>query len=200
MNIKQSITLAIILTLTCATQAQDAGIVDGTITWKDGTQTETSIYVPMTNRSFYPIDMAFFQEKGVRYLDKFDDRRLITQDRLDYFEFTFQDSLYLIKYAEKTYNGISTLMRVVINGKVQLLEHHYLKESANGVEMREVRYYLCMPDRDGSASTSIIKMNFKKSCLEFFADYPDMLQKINDKEFKHKTIKKMVRYFNAEHG
>ncbi|MEQ9186974.1 MAG: hypothetical protein RLP15_04515 [Cryomorphaceae bacterium] len=200
MNSIKSFFFVILLITSLSLQAQDAGTVDGVITWTDGTQTETSIFVPMTSRSFYPIDMAFFQEKGVRYLDESGDHRLITQDRLDYFEFTFQDSLYLIKYAEKTYNGISTLMRVVINGKVQLLEHHYLKESANGIEMREVRYYLCMPDRDGSASTSIIKMNFKKSCLAFFADYPDMLQKINDKEFKYKSIKKMVRYFNAEHG
>lgn len=61
--------------------------------------------------------------------------------------------------------------------------------------------YLRKPEQQEAtylASTNWLSKNFKKAASEFFADCPDLVTKIQNRELKKKHLKEIITYYNSK--
>ena len=102
-------------------------------------------------------------------------------------------------------------MELVTSGKVTLftfLSEAYTPNMTTaegnfghfGGYSRDITYYYLLREGEDQVthlgSTDIFSKNFKKAGSDYFADCPELVEKIQNKEYKKKHLEKVVRYYN----
>lgn len=87
-----------------------------------------------------------------------------------------------------------------IYGPVSLYSYSDVNIMANGMVTRYVYYYLHRAGEDtvmGLDREKYFRINFNKAAALYFKDCPELVKKLNNKEFKRRHLKRIVNFFNT---
>lgn len=112
---------------------------------------------------------------------------------------------YLKKYIYYS-DTYGTLMKELVAGKVSLFERVELIPTGGGPTgmsfQNKVSYYVKRIDETVAKNIGIneIFINYKKTSKDFFSDCPELVSKLENKEFKRKELDEVVIFYNDNCG
>lgn len=176
---------------------QDGGTTVGLIYTSGNESMEKTIYIPIQDsEEGIPDHMAI--QRGVEYLGDDGQKKELTPWDLDRLEFNYRGKSYI--YVSTNYDGKRSIMKVVMDGKLRMLEYRSTRtDDFNRVE-EVISRVLSIEGSDQGKNTKIYVIGFKRAMKEFFSNYPEMYAKVKAKEFRYDNVYEMVNYFNQTYG
>jgi len=187
--------LALLFILPMAAQKNEA-----TLYFRDGTVLEG--FAKISQRAF-SVKIKFRKKIGAKKI-------FYTSKELEYFKIKKRENnkISIRTYWYKKISGDSyTLLEQKEKGKVNLFVlfqvNHSSMPGPNGPIMTSSSissYYVAKENEESlthlGSKGSLFGKNFKKAASEYFRDCPELVKKIQDKEYRKKHIEKVVKYYN----
>lgn len=106
-------------------------------------------------------------------------------------------------------SGDNIFLKLVEDGPVQLFLYYYTQNTPGTINpssgamtggfMYDTDRYILQKGVRGELK-QIKGMSFRKDMAEYFADCPELVKKIEEKEFKREDMEAIVRFYNAQCG
>ena len=190
------VSLFLVLSTIVAFAAQQ---VEGTIVYADKKEVEVTLFIPTGLFGGDPNTEAL--QKGVRYLDGTGKRRKLKPDQAVEFYFNYDGNIYRFvsqHYSSGIFSRNSFLLQL-IDGPVKMFEYRKTTRNSTGpnnmgYSTQTITYLLQRGDEQLNEPNLF---GFKKEMGKYFADCPELVSLIEEKEFKRRDIGEIVTYYNT---
>lgn len=174
--------------------------VEGTIVYAGQKEVEATFFIPTGLFGGEPNTEAL--QKGVRYLDATGKKRKLKPDQAVEFYFNYDGNVYRFvsrQYSSGMFSRNSFLLQL-IDGRVKMFEHRKTTRSSTGpnnmgYSTQTITYLLQRGDEPLNEPNLF---GFKKEMGKYFADCPELVSLIEEKEFKRRDIGEIVTYYNTK--
>ncbi len=97
-------------------------------------------------------------------------------------------------FVSRDYNGKKVFLKLVEEGPVNLYHHLTVDDDSFLLEKKLLQ-------REGSSHYAhIIGIGFRKKLTNYFSDCFDLIDKVHRREFRYKTLRSAVQYYNEHCG
>ena len=140
-------------------------------------------------------------QKGIRYLDETGKKRKLKPDQAKEFYFNYDGQDY--RFVSRQYSsGIfskNTFLLQLIDGRVKMFEYRKTTRTSTGPNNmgytnQTITYLLQRGDEPLNEPNLF---GFKKEMGRYFADCPQLVSLVEEKEFKRRDIGEIVTYYNT---
>lgn len=139
---------------------------------------------------------------SIKFLDNQNHERIAHADTAKAVIFNFQNNV--ITMAATKYNGTglyrrNLFLRLLETGPVKSYVNQYTA-NANMAGMAQLPASMYLLQRGDEDLIPFAKMGFKKDAVKFFKDCPEIVAKVESKEYRLDDLPAMAKFYNANCG
>lgn len=182
----------------------EAKKIKGNIIFEDDTIRVTLI-IPMYGDTPY---YARLQNK-IKYIDKQGQKQVLKPHEAKEVSFHYGKKIRLIS-VEKTNHSLKDFVstsshifyKLEIDGKLRLFKHYTLRmvPSQNAGPSSQSIDTMGLLKKEGEPVFSPPTFEFRQSICEYLSDCPAVVEEINNKRYKWKNLRTIVKYYNTHCG
>lgn len=200
MSMMKWIVGAALIVLTIGAKAQSKLEVTASVTWADDRTTKETIYVELDPPGSTSVAFGKMQDE-IAYKGSNDLRQYIRPNDVKRISFTLGEKSRVI--ISTFYNGNYNMLECEVDDKLRVLRYYPILTNGDETffETDDVKIrILSVEGGNQGNNTKIFPLGFRRKMMDLFKGYPDMIDKIKEKEFTYDNWEEMVGYFNEKHG
>ncbi|NQV52119.1 MAG: hypothetical protein HQ500_03000 [Flavobacteriales bacterium] len=180
--------------------AQSKQMVEASIMWQDGHASEEKIYIELDPPGSYSVSFGVMQDE-IAYEGENGGRQYIRPQEVKRIAFDYGEKSHVM--ISTFYNGNYHMLQCEVEDKLRVLQ--YYPSLTNGeetfFETDDVNFrVLSVEGGNQGSNTKIFQLGFRRSMMDLFTGYPDMIQKVKDRDYTYDNWEEMVKHFNEKHG
>ena len=192
--------VALLVFLSSGVFAQSKLMVEASVIWEDGHTSTENIFIELDPPGSYSVAFGVMQDE-IAYEGDNGGRQYIRPREVKRISFDYGEHAHLM--ISSFYNGDYHMLECEVDDKLRVLR--YYPSLSNGeetfFETDEVNFrVLSVEGGNQGNNTKIFRLGFRRSMMDLFTGYPDMIEKVKDRDYTYDNWEEMVEYFNAQHG